>query len=140
MSTLTAAQPVTEAIFSLLQDATLQTATGGRIYDDLPADVARPCVLVEVFDERNIRGFGTTGPRELEVRTHVFSDLGSLSEARSIDGQIVALMDNAVLSVTGFNTCGATWQHEMIALPNQELSGVKVHEVVSIYTAWMEAS
>lgn len=136
--TLTSGQQVVEAIFSILQDATLQTALGGRLFDDLPEDVARPCCLIEIFDEKNIRGMGTTGPRELEVRTHVFSDLGSLSEARSIDSQIVALMDNSVLSVTGFATCGATWQHETIVLPNQELSGVKVHEVVSIFTAWVE--
>lgn len=138
MSTLTAAQSVTEAIFGLLQDATLQTALGGRLYDDLPEDVARPCCLIEIFNEENIRGMGTTGPRKLEVRTHVFSDLGSLSEARSIDSQIVSLMDNSVLSVTGFTTCGATWQHETIVLPKQELNGIGVHEVVSIFTAWVE--
>lgn len=140
MTTLAASGPVTEAIFGLLQDATLQAAVGGRLFDDLPQGVTRPCVLVEIFNEQNIRGMGTTGPRELEVRTHVFSDLGSLSEAKSIDAQIVALMDLSVLAPTGFQACGTTWHHESVPLANQELSGVKVHEVVSIFTLTVEAT
>jgi hypothetical protein len=140
VSTLTASTPVTEAVFAVLQDATLQTAIGGRLYDDLPQDVARPCVLIHVFNESTVRNMGTTGLRELEVRTHVFSDLGSLSEAKAIDAQIVALLDLAVPTVTGFNMCGTVWTHESLSIGDSELSGVKVHERVSIHTLTVEAS
>ena len=140
MSTLAAAGPVTEAIFGVLNDATLQAAVNGRVFDDLPADVARPCVLFEVFQEENIRGFGTTGPRELEIRTHVFSDLGSLSEAKSLDAQLVALLDLAVPTITSFAMCGTVWHHESVTLANSELSGIKVHEVIGIHTLIVERS
>ena len=138
MSTLAAAGPVTEAIFGVLNDATLQAAVDGRVFDDLPADVARPCILLEIFQEENIRSVGTTGPRKLEGRTHVFSDLGSMSEAKSLDAQIVALLDLAVPTVTGFAMCGTVWTHESVTLSDQALAGVKVHEVVGIHSLIVE--
>jgi hypothetical protein len=140
MTTVAASQPVSEAIFGVLNDATLQALVGGRVFDDLPPDVVRPCVLFEIFNEATIRGFGTTGPRELEVRTHTFSDLGSLSEAKAIDAQIVALLDTAVLTITGFAMCGTVWTHETLSLGASELSGVKVHEIVSVHTLTVEAT
>lgn len=140
MSTLAASSTVSEGVFTLLQDATLQAAVSGRIYDDLPQDVLRPCIWFEVFSEANIRGLGRTGPRELEIRTHVFSDLGSMSEAKSIDAQIVALMDLAALTMTGFQMCGTVWHHESVTLADETLFGIKVHEIVGIHTAIVEAT
>lgn len=138
MSVLTAASPVAEAIFGLLQDATLQAAIGGRLFDDIPEDTPRPCVLVEILNETDVRGFGTGGLPELDVRTHVFSDVGSMSEAQAINQQIVALLKDAAIGITGYTQCGLIVYRETVTLRDEELAGTKVHEVVSIFTVWCE--
>lgn len=138
MTVLTAANPVVEALYGLLQDATLQAAIGGRLFDDIPEDTPRPNVLVEILSETDIRGFGTGGLPELDVRTHVFSELGSLSEAQAINQQIVALLKDATIAITGYVQCGTVVYRETVTLRDQELNGLKVHEVVSLFTIWAE--
>lgn len=139
MTVLTAANPIGDAIFALLQDATLQSALGGRLYDDIPEDTPRPCAFYEVFNETEIRGFGRGGMPEIELRTHVFSDVRSLSEAQAINLQIVALLkDNNTLVVDGYAQCGEVVYHSTSTLTDQELNGIKVHEVVSFFTIWLE--
>jgi len=138
MSILTAANPVGEAVFGVLQDATLQTALGGRLYDSIPEDAPRPVVLYEITNERDVRGFGTGGLPECELRTHVYSDLGSLSEAQSLNQQIVALLKDAQIVVTGYTQCGTIVYRETMALPEEIMNGIMVHEVVSTFTIWVE--
>ena len=140
MPILTAASPVSEAIFGLLNDATLQTDVGGRIFDDIPQDTIRPCVLYEILTETDIHGFGTGGLPELDLRTHVFSDVGSLSEAQSINKSIVALLKDAAITVTGYTQCGLIFYRETVTLRSEELFGQKVHEIVSLFTVFVEQS
>jgi hypothetical protein len=138
VSVLTAANPVGEAVFGLLQDTTLQSATGGRVYDDLPEDTPRPCVFYEVVLETDRRGFGTGNLPEITLLTHVFSELGSLSEAQTINQQIVAVLKDQPLTVTGFAMCGQIVYRETVVLRDQELNGVKVHEIVSNFVIYVE--
>lgn len=138
MTVLTAANPVAEAIFGLLQDATLQAAVGGRVADDLDQDTLRPCVLYEIFNEEDVRGLGAGNMPQIDLRTHVFSEIGSLSEAQAINKVIVALLKDAAITITGFAQAGLIVYHETQTLREQELFGIKVHEVVSLYTIWCE--
>jgi hypothetical protein len=138
VTVLTAANPTMEALYGLLQDPTLQAAIGGRLGDDAPQDTPQPNVLVEILGEVDGRGLGTGGLPELDVRTHVFSDLGSLSEAQAINQQIVALLKDARITITGYEQCGTIVYRETVTLRDQELNGVKVHEVVSLFTTWCE--
>lgn len=138
MTVLTAANPVAEAIFGLLQDATLQAAVGGRVRDDLEQNEPRPCVLYEIFNEEDVRGLGAGNMPQIDLRTHVFSAIGSLSEAQAINKIIVALLKDASITVTGFQQAGTIVYHETQTLREQELYGVKVHEVVSLFTIWVE--
>ena len=140
MTILTATMPVLEAVFAVLQDATLQAAIGGRLYDDIPQNTPRPVVLIEIMSEVDKRGLGTGGLPELDVRTHVFSDQGSMSEAHGINLQIVALLKDAglVLTDTGYSHAGRIVYRETITLRDELLHDVKVHEVVSIFTIWVE--
>lgn len=140
MTVLTAANPVGEAIFGLLQDATLQASVDGRVYDSIPQDTIRPCILYEVLGETDRRGMGTGGLPELDLRTHVFSDVGSLSEAHSLNQSIVALLKDAAITVTGYTQAGLVTYRETVTLRDQELFGAKVHEVVSLFTVWVENS
>jgi len=136
---LTAANPLGESIFGVLQDATLQAAIGGRCYDSIPQDTPRPLVLIEIAGESDVRGLGTGNMPQVDVRLHTFSDEGSGAEASEINRQIVTLLKDAALTVTGFAQCGTVVYHETQAFPSEELHGVKVHEVVSLYTVWVEA-
>lgn len=138
MTILTAANPVSAAINGLLQDATFQAAIGGRWYDDIPQDTPRPCGFHELLAEVDQRGLGTGGLPELDLRTHIFSDVGSLSEAQSLNQQIVALLKDAAITVTGYAQCGLIVYRETMVLRDQQLDGVKVHEVVSTFTIWVE--
>lgn len=138
MTVLTAAAPLGEAINGLFQDTTLQIALGGRIGDSLPEDAPRPCALFVVASERDIRGFGTGGLPEVDLRTYVFSDIGSMSEAQSINQQIVALLKDATITVTGYAQCGTIVYRETTTFDDSLLNGVKVHEVVSTFTIWCE--
>jgi hypothetical protein len=135
---LTAGAPVTDAVFALLQDPTLQTAVAGRIFDDIPEGTPRPIVLIETLVEIDRRGLGTGNLPEIDLRTHVFSDLGSMSEAKAINQMLVALLKDAAINIVGFAQAGLIVWHQTIALPNQILNGILVHEVVSTYTVWCE--
>lgn len=134
----TADSPVSEAIFALLQDETLQSTVGGRLYGDIPEDTPRPCVLYEVQAEVDARGLGMGGLPELTLRTHVYSDAGSLAEAQDINRQLVALLKDAAVTVDGYVQCGLICYEGTLAFPDEELNGVKVHELVSTFTLWVE--
>lgn len=138
MSTLTAANPVGEGVFTLLQDATLQAAVVGRVTDDLPQDSPRPCVLYEIFNETDDRGLGAGNFPQIDLRTHVFSEIGSLSEAQDINRLVVAALKDKAITIPGFAQAGLIVFHETQTLREQELFGVKVHEVVSLFTLWCE--
>lgn len=129
-----------ESVFGLLQDATLQAAIGGRLYDDIPEDTPRPLVLLEIASEIDRRGLGTGGLPELELRTHVFSDLGSMAEAQAINLMVVALLKDAAIALTGYTQAGLIVYRETVTLRSELLADVKVHEVVSIFTVWCEQS
>lgn len=138
----TAAAPVSEAIFERLQDATLAQTLVGGVFGDVPESPTYPFCWYEIFRERDARGFGLGGLPEIEMRTHVFSErggsLGGVSEAREANRQIVGLLKDAVLTVTGYTMCGRVFYRETVTLPDEELNGVKVHEVVSIFTIYVE--
>ena len=46
--------------------------------------------------------------------------------------------ENAALVMTGYARCGTVTWHEQIPLPDEELAGVRVHEVVDNFTAYVE--
>lgn len=136
---LTAANPVLEAINGLLQDSTFQAAVGGRCGDSLPEDVARPCTLFSLASEKDVRGLGTGNLPECELRVYTYSEIGSLVEAQEINRQIVNLLKDQVITATGFSPCGTIVYRETNTFPDSELNGLKVHEVVSTFTLWVEA-
>lgn len=137
MTVITAANPVLEAVNGLLQDATLQAAVKW-IGDSLQEDVGRPCALFSLASERDQRGLGTGNLPECELRTYVYSEIGSLVEAQEINRQIVNLLKDQVITATGFSACGTIVYRETNTFPDSELNGIKVHEVVSTFTLWVE--
>jgi hypothetical protein len=131
--------PVAEAVVVVLQDPTLQAAAIGGIWDDLPQNPQFPCVWFELQAIEN-RGLGRGGLPRLELRTHVFSDYGGLMQAREIDRLIIGLLRDQPVPVDPalYTCCGETVWNGTIPVADEELNGVKVHELVSIFTIWVE--
>lgn len=134
--------PASAAIFALLKaDATLAAALTGGWQDSIAQGTLLPCGLYEV-DERDVRGFGTGGMPEVDLRTHVFTQRGSttggLAQAKELNRLTVGVLKDAALTVAGYAHCGRVVYHESIPLPIEELNGVPVHEIVSTFTIWLE--
>ena len=133
-----ASSPVSEAIYAaLLADATLMAALTGGVHDDLPQGRTYPCLWYEV-KERDIRGFGTGGLPEVELRTHVFSTFGGMAEAQACNRLVAAVLKDARITVTGYAQCGHVTYRETVPIGDADLNGVKVKEVVSTFTIWVE--
>jgi len=135
-----AASPVAEAIYALFQDATLQAATPGGWHDDVPQAATLPVGWIEIVDERDVRGFGTGGLPEVEIRTHVWSQFGGMAEAQTANRLAISLLKDAALTVTGYAMCGHVFYRDTVTLPDELLGGVKVHEIVSRFTLFVEES
>lgn len=133
-----ALSPVAEAVFAVLQDATLQALTPGGWHDDLPRAPEFPCGYVDLR-ERDARGFGTGNLPAIELRTHALSAYGGLRQAQAIDARVVALLKDQPLTVTGFTMCDRIFYDETMLLADQEILGEKVHEVVSMFRLYVEA-
>lgn len=134
-----ALSPLAAAVFGVLQDATLQAATAGGWHDDVPQPFTLPIGWVELFDETDRRGLGTGELNEIEVRLHVFSEYGGMSEAQEINRQAVALLKDATLTISGYTHCGNVFWDRTVRLPSEELNGRKVCEVVSFYRVIVQA-
>jgi hypothetical protein len=130
------------AVFAILQDATLQGLTKGRVVDDLDEDAPLPCLLYEVQGQTDRRGFGTGNLPELKIVTHAFSRDGGLVEAERINGRAVALVKDAALDLTGtsFKQAGLIVFVDTIRVADSALNGIKCHELMSTFTAWVEQS
>lgn len=133
-----AAAPVTEAVYTVLQDTTLLATLTGGVHEDVPQDPTYPFAWVELFGEADQRGFGTGGLPEIDMRVHVFSHYAGKQEAQSAIRQIIALLKDVALTVTGWTMCGHVFYDETLALADEELHGVKVHEFVAMFRVFVE--
>ena len=136
MATL-ALSAVSQAVFGVLQDATLQGLTAGGWHDDLPQAPTYPCGWFEV-SERDIRGFGTGGLPEVELRLHVLSRYGGQAEAQAIVSRTLALLKDQLLTIAGYQQAGRVFYDETLRLPPEEINGVKVYELMSRFRIYAE--
>jgi hypothetical protein len=134
-----ASSPVSAAVFGLLQAAAMVSALPGGWHDDVPQNPTYPFGWYEVR-ERDIRGFGTGGMPEVELRTHIFSTYGGLAEAQEANRVAIGLLKDQALTVDGYAQAGLVFYDETVPLPDQELNGQKVHELVSFYRVYVEES
>jgi hypothetical protein len=131
--------PVSAAVYGVLSgDSTLSTAVGGRIYDDVRQGAIFPYVWYEAR-EREARGFGTGTLPEVEVRVHVFSTYRGSKEAQDILDRVIVLLKDSAVTVAGFAHCGRVLYEEAVLLPDEDVNGVKVREIVGLFRLWVEA-
>lgn len=131
--------PVAEAIYAALQTTAMDAALSGGWHGDVPPDYTLPFGWIEVFSERDLRGMGTGELPEIDVRLHVFSDVGSRQQAQEATRVMKAILRDATLTITGYTQAGHLTFRETVALQDESLNSVKVHELVSTFTVWCEA-
>lgn len=134
--------PVAEAIFALLvADATLAAALPGGVHGILPTGVTYPCLWIELLTEGDLRGFGTGEVPEVGVRTHVYSQHGSMSEAHEGNRLAKGILRDATVTIAGYTQAGKMlFRPPTVVLDDEVLAGVRVHEIVSEFVVWCEVS
>lgn len=134
-----AMQPVAEAIFAKLNVASLKAApptgaglTGG--VTDNPTGTVYPMLWYELLRGEDLTGLGR-GPdlTQIELRLHVFSTWNGMIEARRIMREAIRLLKYTTPAVTGYTLVEIGRPTDEIALPFEELNGVKVRELVTIW-------
>jgi len=133
-----ALSPVGEAVYALLSgDVEMTALVADRLFDDVPQPVTFPFVLYTV-QERPVRGFGTGGLPECTLRVHVYSTYEGLKQAQAILQRAIALLRDATLTVTGYRSCGQVFYDESFVFPDQEIGGVKCHELAATFRIYVE--
>lgn len=129
--------PVAVGLYSKLNVAGLTALVGSRIYDDVPQAPTYPFVWIEV-NEQDVRGFGTRGLPEVEVRVHAFSTYAGMKEAQQITQKVIELLRDQAVTVSGYTQAGLVFYDTTVSLPNEMINGVKVREVVSMFRIYVE--
>lgn len=144
MTYVTPLQPLSEAIFGVLQDATLLALLPGGVQTDIPENPSFPLLWVELIESAQRGGFGTkpgthTLP-EIEIRLHLYSQFEGMSEAHGILSQAIAVLSATnALVVTGYRVCSTEPFHDStMPFRDELLNNIKVHEFVSSHRIYLE--
>lgn len=135
--------PVSAAVFAILNVASLKAAfpTGagcvGGVTDN-PTGTTYPLLWYEV-QGHDISGLGQ-GPdlTEIELRLHVFSTWNGMLEAQRIMREAIRLLKYSLPTVAGYMMPMVGRPLDEIPLPFEELNGVKVRELVTIWTLFAD--
>jgi len=135
-------EPVAEALYAVFQDATLLALLAGGAHSDLPQDPTYPCLWFELRENGQYGGFGTkpgddTLP-ELELRVHVFSPYQGGREAQRAMTRAIQLIADPPTDTSERYYLWAIFHDQTIPIPDAEMNGVKVHELVSIHRLYVE--
>ena len=133
-----AASPVAVAVAGLLNVSSLTTLAS--LTDDPAQGSTFPFVWPEVFDESDIRGFGTGALSEIELRVHVFSQYEGAKEAQAIASQVITLLKDQSLTVTGWTQCGRIFYDRTVALTDEAINGIKCRELVVFFRIYVESA
>lgn len=132
-----ALSPVSAAVYAVLNVAAVTNLATGGVVDDIPQKPSFPLVFIEVL-ERDIRGFGGGGFPEVELRVHVYTQAEGMKDGQAITQQVIALLRDATLTVSGYTQAGKVFYDETVPLPNEQIHGVKVQELVSTFRIYVE--
>jgi hypothetical protein len=132
--------PISAAIYTTLNVASLLALAPGGVYDGVPLSITYPFVLFEVSEQTQVGAFGpgtNYGSRpEVRVRVHVFTiDIG-FQTANQIMQKVVELLTPAP-TVSGYN-CWAIFKEESTPLSGQVVAGRPVNELVTDFRLYVE--
>jgi hypothetical protein len=130
--------PVSVGVYAKLNVSGLTALVSSRIYDDVPRNPTFPLVWYEVQEAQDLRGFGTGGLPEIELRVHVFSAYEGAKEAQSIGQKVIELLRDQALTVSGYTQAGLVFYDRTVLLADQAIEGVKVRELVAMFRIYVE--
>lgn len=91
---------------ALKSDAALFTLVGSRVYDEPPQGVSRPYVRIGTMETRPSRtSCGTDYDLDYSVECHSRPEGAGRVEAQRVADAVLAALDGASLTVTGFTAC-----------------------------------
>jgi hypothetical protein len=129
--------PVSVGVYAALNVAGLTALVQTRIYDDVPQAPTYPFVWYEV-SERDVRGFGTGGLPEVELRVHTFSKYAGMKEAQAINQKVIELLRDQLVTVSGYTQAGRVFYDETLTFADELINGEKVQELVSQFRIYVE--
>jgi hypothetical protein len=140
-----ALQPVSQAVFKVLNVPALTApppvgAGGRKVTDDPSVDSSAdfPFVWYELASETNVSSLGR-GPwlMEIAVNVHAFSTYAGQSEAQRIIETVIDLLRSSALPVVGWTPWYLPHDRNVL-LPFEQLSGIKVTELVTQFRLYVE--
>lgn len=130
--------PVSVAVFTTLNVSALQALVSTRIWDGVPQAPVFPFVFYEVR-EREERGMGSGyGLPEVELMVHAVSSYEGLQQAQAIMQQCIELLRDQTLTVSAYAPCGRVFYDETLLLPEADLNGVPVRELVARFRLYLQ--
>ena len=140
MATSLSLGPVSVGVFTALNVSGLTALVSSRIYDDVPQAPTYPFVWYEASEPRDVRGMGTGGLPEVELRVHVFSTYQGTSEGQAITKKVIELLKDQALTVSGYAQAGRVFYDSTQVFADQIIQGVKVREFVAQFRVYVEES
>jgi hypothetical protein len=141
---VSALQPVSEALYAVLNVASLKAAhptgagcTGG--ITEAPGQGPTFPFLWYELRGRDIGGLGAgLDLAEIELRLHVFSQAPGMTEARRIMTEAVRLLKYTQPTVVGHHLVKIGRPLDEVPLPFEEINGVAVRELVTTWNLFTE--
>lgn len=131
--------PVSVGLYTVLNVAGL-TALTNFYGDALPQTPTFPCTWYEV-QEADARGMGSGyGIPEIEVMVHTASTYTGFKEAQAANQKVIELLRDQTLTVSGYAMCGKVFYEQTQPMPEAEINGVPVREIVSMFRLWVQES
>ena len=140
MATSLSLGPVSVGVYTALNVSGLTALVSTRIYDDVPQAPTYPFVWYEASEPRDVRGMGTGGLPEVELRVHVFSTYQGTSEGQAITKKVIELLKDQLLTVSGYAQAGRVFYDSTQVFADQLIQGVKVREFVAQFRVYVEES
>lgn len=132
--------PVSVGVYTALNVSGLTALVSSRIYDDVPQNPTFPFVWYEADEARDVRGMGTGGLPEVELRVHVFSTYQGTAEGQAIAKKVIELLKDQALTVSGYAQAGRVFYDSTQVFADQIIQGVKVREFVVQFRVYVEES
>lgn len=129
--------PVSAGIYTLLNVAAI-TSLVTKVAASIDQNTALPYVWFEVR-ERDVRGLGTGGLPEVELRIHTFGDVRlGVKPLQAVNQKVIELLRDQLVTVSGYRQAGHIFYDETVLLTGEERNGVKVDELVSLFRIYVE--
>ena len=143
MTAILSSSPVSQAIHSALNVASLLALAPGGAKDVLAQNTPYPCVLFIVDENDQLGGFGTKVGSvgrlpEVGLRIHVFTQLGSLKTAQAVMAKVLELLADPP-TVTGYSSWAILWD-DTRNIPDSVIAGIPTQELVANGRLYVEAA